>query len=211
LHTLQSKKANFDATHELEELLLEDNPLKAKKRDEKRDIATLTPDMRQMEEHFLPFDHIKQVRRSYFKHSRRERVDRDGDSQSVSASSAAYTLADQPLAEMGQNGTVRGGVGANSATSSVGIPSGIPHSAVPFASTSNYRGAASAMGSAGGGGDNYEKSSAHMISTGTSRNHSTTPSASQEYARAYKAKQEPPRSAANSGSYPLQVMNEKSQ
>ena len=27
---LQSKKANFDATHELEELLLEDNPLKVR-------------------------------------------------------------------------------------------------------------------------------------------------------------------------------------
>lgn len=45
-----NKKANFDATHELEELLLEDNPLKAKKRDERRDIATLTPELRQMEE-----------------------------------------------------------------------------------------------------------------------------------------------------------------
>jgi serine/threonine kinase 32 len=47
---LQNKKANFDATHELEELLLEDNPLKAKRRDEKRDIATLSPELRQMEE-----------------------------------------------------------------------------------------------------------------------------------------------------------------
>lgn len=45
-----SKKANFDATHELEELLLEDNPLKARKRDEKRDINTLSPELRQMEE-----------------------------------------------------------------------------------------------------------------------------------------------------------------
>ena len=38
-----SKKANFDATHELEELLLEDNPLKAKKRDPKKnDINSMS-------------------------------------------------------------------------------------------------------------------------------------------------------------------------
>lgn len=38
-----SKKANFDATHELEELLLEDHPLKAKKRDPKKnDINSMS-------------------------------------------------------------------------------------------------------------------------------------------------------------------------
>ena len=37
-----SKKANFDATHELEELLLEDNPLKAKKRNPKNDVSTMS-------------------------------------------------------------------------------------------------------------------------------------------------------------------------
>lgn len=47
---VQSKKANFDATHELEELLLEDNPLKARKRDPKKDINTLSAEYRQMEE-----------------------------------------------------------------------------------------------------------------------------------------------------------------
>ncbi|WWC90016.1 uncharacterized protein L201_004946 [Kwoniella dendrophila CBS 6074] len=45
-----SKRANFDATHELEELLLEENPLKARKRKEGQDIETLTPEMRMMEE-----------------------------------------------------------------------------------------------------------------------------------------------------------------
>ena len=45
----QSKKANFDASHELEELLLEDNPLKAKAR-KTRDVNTLSAEMRQMEE-----------------------------------------------------------------------------------------------------------------------------------------------------------------
>ncbi|TIA81789.1 hypothetical protein E3P98_01851 [Wallemia ichthyophaga] len=47
-----SKKANFDATHELEELLLEDNPLKAKKRDPKRDVTQLEPAWVKMEEKF---------------------------------------------------------------------------------------------------------------------------------------------------------------
>lgn len=47
---LQSKKANFDASHELEELLLEDNPLKAKARKQNQDINNLSAEMRQMEE-----------------------------------------------------------------------------------------------------------------------------------------------------------------
>lgn len=48
---LQSKKANFDASHELEELLLEDNPLKAKQR-KARDVNSLSAEMRQMEEQY---------------------------------------------------------------------------------------------------------------------------------------------------------------
>ena len=50
LSRIQSKKANFDASHELEELLLEDNPLKAKARKQNRDINSLSNEMRQMEE-----------------------------------------------------------------------------------------------------------------------------------------------------------------
>jgi hypothetical protein len=49
-YRIQSKKANFDASHELEELLLEDNPLKAKARKQNRDINSLSAEMRQMEE-----------------------------------------------------------------------------------------------------------------------------------------------------------------
>ena len=45
-----SKKANFDATHELEELLLEENPLKARKRKPNQDVALMSTDMRMMEE-----------------------------------------------------------------------------------------------------------------------------------------------------------------
>lgn len=49
----QSKRANFDATHELEELLLEENPLKARKRKEGQDIDTMSPEMRMMEEQWV--------------------------------------------------------------------------------------------------------------------------------------------------------------
>lgn len=48
LSSSQAKKANFDASHELEELLLEDNPLKAKARKANQD--NLSAEMRQMEE-----------------------------------------------------------------------------------------------------------------------------------------------------------------
>ena len=48
MFSMQSKKANFDASHELEELLL-DNPLKARER-KVQDINNLTVEMRQMEE-----------------------------------------------------------------------------------------------------------------------------------------------------------------
>lgn len=119
-----AKKANFDATHELEELLLEDNPLKAKKRDEKRDINTLSPEMRQMEEHFLPFDHLKQMRRSYFKTSRPK-------SEAQQTTSAVYTLQDQPFAEMSSSYAV--GRTSSSAEPGTGSVNG---SAIPSTSTS---------------------------------------------------------------------------
>ncbi|KAH9935881.1 kinase-like protein [Epithele typhae] len=60
-----SKKANFDASHELEELLLEDNPLRARQRKE-RDITSLSAEMRQMEEQFTPYDFKNMQRRSYY-------------------------------------------------------------------------------------------------------------------------------------------------
>ena len=50
----QSKKANFDASHELEELLLEDNPLKARQR-KVQDINNLSAEMRQMEEQYVSY------------------------------------------------------------------------------------------------------------------------------------------------------------
>ncbi|KAJ3745548.1 kinase-like domain-containing protein [Lentinula detonsa] len=62
-----SKKANFDASHELEELLLEDNPLKAKQRKANQD--NLSAEMRQMEEQFTSYDFKKMQRRSYYPHN----------------------------------------------------------------------------------------------------------------------------------------------
>jgi len=59
-----AKKPNFDASHELEELLLEDNPLKAKAR--KANQANLSKEMKQMEEQFTSYDFKKTQRRSYY-------------------------------------------------------------------------------------------------------------------------------------------------
>lgn len=98
----QSKKANFDATHELEELLLEDNPLKARKRNPNLDVSQLSSDYRAMEQQsvsiaiylspwgrtakltrsdssFLPYDYLRQPRRTWF-------VDESGTPASASAS-----------------------------------------------------------------------------------------------------------------------------
>jgi len=58
------KKANFDASHELEELLLEDNPLKARARKANQD--NLSAEMKQMEEQFTCYDFKKMQRRSYY-------------------------------------------------------------------------------------------------------------------------------------------------
>ncbi|KAF9160102.1 hypothetical protein DFQ26_005874 [Actinomortierella ambigua] len=58
-----SKRANFDATHELEELLMEDNPLKAKKRAQTGPETELSAEMQMMEDKFIVYDFTK-VRRS---------------------------------------------------------------------------------------------------------------------------------------------------
>ncbi|KAG9070930.1 hypothetical protein KI688_008473 [Linnemannia hyalina] len=59
-----SKKANFDATHELEELLMEDNPLKAKKRAQTSPEVELSSEMQLMEDKFIIYDFSK-VKRSH--------------------------------------------------------------------------------------------------------------------------------------------------
>ncbi|KAJ3299707.1 hypothetical protein HK104_007635 [Borealophlyctis nickersoniae] len=67
----QSKRANFDATHELEELLLEDNPLKAKPRKKRKEgdppqespyegmDPAIANEMRIMDEKFTVYDSTK--------------------------------------------------------------------------------------------------------------------------------------------------------
>ncbi|KAL1685868.1 kinase-like domain-containing protein [Schizophyllum commune] len=60
-----AKKANFDASHELEELLLEDNPLKAKQR-KAAFQENLSAELRQMEEQFTSYDFKRMQRRSYY-------------------------------------------------------------------------------------------------------------------------------------------------
>ncbi|KAF9930802.1 hypothetical protein FBU30_011251 [Linnemannia zychae] len=59
-----SKRANFDATHELEELLMEDNPLKAKKRAQTSPEVELSSEMQLMEDKFIVYDFTK-VKRSH--------------------------------------------------------------------------------------------------------------------------------------------------
>ncbi|KAI9217361.1 AGC/YANK protein kinase [Blastocladiella britannica] len=57
-----AKRPNFDATHELEELLLEENPLKHKKRAQPKPgqpAPVLTKEKRMMEEKFTVFDYTK--------------------------------------------------------------------------------------------------------------------------------------------------------
>lgn len=43
-------KGNFDPAHELEEILLEDNPLRAKRRT--KEFDTMSPEMKRMEEQY---------------------------------------------------------------------------------------------------------------------------------------------------------------
>ncbi|KZV83380.1 kinase-like protein [Exidia glandulosa HHB12029] len=58
-------KANFDATYDLEELLLEDNPLRARER-KVQDVNNLSQEMRQLEEQFTSYDFMSMNRRSYY-------------------------------------------------------------------------------------------------------------------------------------------------
>ncbi|KAF9269003.1 kinase-like protein [Marasmius fiardii PR-910] len=86
-----SKKANFDASHELEELLLEDNPLKAKQRKANQD--NLTAEMKQMEDQFTTYDYRKMQRRSYYPHNQ-QLISTATATSSALASSRPETPAD---------------------------------------------------------------------------------------------------------------------
>lgn len=64
---------------------------------------------------FLPFDHLKQTRRSYFKNNRQPRAE-----EVQQTTSAVYTLADQPLADMGTASQVHMAVPSQNGTAANG-------------------------------------------------------------------------------------------
>ncbi|KAH8917588.1 kinase-like protein [Atractiella rhizophila] len=94
-----SKKANFDATHELEELLLEDNPLKAKKRNPNLDINQLSADYRSMEQNFHLYDFTKMQRKSWFNLDAQSSSKYTNELQTTSTatSNSLVPLEDQPV------------------------------------------------------------------------------------------------------------------
>ncbi|KAH9813584.1 kinase-like domain-containing protein [Melampsora americana] len=94
------KKANFDATHELEELLLEDNPLKAKKRNPNLNIENLSADFRVMEENFLVYDHSKMSRKSWFIDPYSIQPSPNVMLNQVEGSEGKVLMVEQPLAEV---------------------------------------------------------------------------------------------------------------
>lgn len=94
-----SKKANFDSTHELEELLLEDNPLKARKR--RVNQENLSEEMRQMEEQFTTYDFKKMHRRSYYPHNQ-VASQMTTSTGFVSSRPDTPSLTEREYAEMGQ-------------------------------------------------------------------------------------------------------------
>ncbi|GJJ11549.1 hypothetical protein Clacol_005783 [Clathrus columnatus] len=61
-----SNRPNYDLSHELEELLLEDHPLKKKKRKANRDVSRLSPEYRILEEQFTNYNFQNSKRRTYY-------------------------------------------------------------------------------------------------------------------------------------------------
>ncbi|KAH8832585.1 kinase-like domain-containing protein [Flagelloscypha sp. PMI_526] len=90
------KKANFDASHELEELLLEDNPLKAKQR-KAAFQENLTAELRQMEEQFTSYDFKRMQRRSYYPHNQSHLMSTATGTSSGLASSRPGTPGDMDM------------------------------------------------------------------------------------------------------------------
>ncbi|KIY70288.1 kinase-like protein [Cylindrobasidium torrendii FP15055 ss-10] len=90
-----AKKANFDASHELEELLLEDNPLKAKAR-KASNQENMTPEYKQMEDQFTPYDFKKMQRRSYYPHNQSQLISTATAGSSTGMVSSAVTSGSRP-------------------------------------------------------------------------------------------------------------------
>ncbi|KAL5531338.1 hypothetical protein ACEPAG_4215 [Sanghuangporus baumii] len=104
-----SKKANFDSSHELEELLLEDNPLKARKRRANQDISNLSEEMRLMEEQFTTYDFKKMHRRSYYPQNQQIASQMTSSTGFLSSRPDTPSLTEREFAELGHPSvTVRG-------------------------------------------------------------------------------------------------------
>ncbi|KLO17120.1 kinase-like protein [Schizopora paradoxa] len=92
------KKANFDISHELDEFLMVEKPLSAKKRKENVDINSLSPELRQLEEQFTIFDYTKPRRISYYPANQSlslaltKSLDRDGSLDGPRSSTQSYSL-----------------------------------------------------------------------------------------------------------------------
>jgi len=111
-------KANFDASHELEELLLEDNPLKAKTR--KVNQANLSHEMKQMEEQFTSYDFKQMQRRSYYPHN--QQVTSTGTTSSSNCMDAS-----RPVTPLTNDQPTEGIMAANGASNYHGMDLDLVH------------------------------------------------------------------------------------
>lgn len=57
----QMKKANFDVSHELDEFLMVEKPLTHSKRKQNPDLEKMKPELRQLEEQYVPSPHLLSV------------------------------------------------------------------------------------------------------------------------------------------------------
>jgi len=64
-----TKKANFDVTHELDEFLMVEKPLTHSKRKVNPDLEKMKPELRQMESQFTIYDFSRTKRISYYPHN----------------------------------------------------------------------------------------------------------------------------------------------
>ncbi|KAF9578391.1 hypothetical protein BGW38_005833, partial [Lunasporangiospora selenospora] len=102
-----SKQANFDATHELEELLMEDNPLKVKKRVQITSDQELSTEMRMMEDRFTIYDSSKVRRSQSFSRSGKAlRSASQGRSHDRKASMSSTTLDNTVMLSRNSSGRI---------------------------------------------------------------------------------------------------------
>ncbi|KAI6025763.1 kinase-like domain-containing protein [Pisolithus orientalis] len=97
-----TRKANFDVSHELDEFLMVEKPLTHTKRKANLDLEKLKPELRQLEEQFTVYDFTSSQRRSYYPHNQPiTTVVRSSGSEPMSViQSQTHTL--QPTATMAE-------------------------------------------------------------------------------------------------------------